>query len=203
MDESTVWNSLGAIVLAAGQSKRMGQPKLIMPWGQTTVIGQVVQTLSGCGLSEIVVVAGKERDQIKDSLRGSSIRLIFNPTFDQSEMLTSLQIGLAALPDNINAALVVLGDQPFIEPGVVKQVVQAWVESGAMIIAPSYQHRRGHPWLVSREFWPEIQSIPPLETPRDFLNRHSGQIQYIEVSTNTIFKDLDTPEDYNRERPAG
>jgi molybdenum cofactor cytidylyltransferase len=201
MDESTVWNSLGAIVLAAGQSKRMGQPKLIMPWGQTTVIGQVVQTLSGCGLNEIVVVAGRERDQIEDSLRGSNIRLIFNPEYDRSEMLTSLQIGLAALPDNINAALVVLGDQPFIEPGVVKQVVQAWVETGAMIIAPSYQHRRGHPWLVARELWHEVLSIPPQGTPRDFLNRHSGQIQYIEVSSNTIFKDLDTPEDYRKSRP--
>ncbi len=118
-------------------------------------------------------------------------------------MLTSLQVGLKALPATAAAALVVLGDQPQMEEQNVRAVIGAYQSSGDLIVAPSYQMKRGHPWLVDRKLWPEILGLRDPLTLRDFLNRDPTRIHYINVDTPSIIQDLDTPEDYRKQRPAG
>jgi molybdenum cofactor cytidylyltransferase len=193
---------IAAIVLAAGLSRRMGRPKLSLPWRDTTVIGQVVSVLSAAGVAEILVVTGGARQEIETALRGTPARLAFNPRFEASEMVDSLQVGLAQLSQPIEATLVALGDQPQIQLPVVQAVLQAHAEHPSALIVPSYQMKRGHPWLVARAFWSELSQIRPPETLRDFLGRHAGDIFYLPVATDTILRDLDTPDDYAREKPA-
>ena len=117
-----------ALILAAGQSKRMGQPKMVLPWGETTVLGQVIQTFKSAGLEEILVITGGDREQV-EALVGDSARTIFNPNYAEGEMLSSLQVGLAGLKLSVEAALIGLGDQPQVQERSVRLVVEEYYQS--------------------------------------------------------------------------
>lgn len=194
--------SIAAVVLAAGRSQRMRQPKMILPWGESTVIGRVVQVLSQAEIQPVIVVTGGARHQVEAALAGCAVQLVFNPRFAQEEMLVSLQIGLGALAEEVAAALVVLGDQPQIELEVVQSILARYRLTQSPLVVPSYHMRRGHPWLVERRLWRTIFELDSASTLRDFLNRYADQIQYLSVDTPSVLHDLDTPEDYQRERPT-
>jgi molybdenum cofactor cytidylyltransferase len=209
-----------ALILAAGQSKRMGQPKMLLPWGKTSVLGQVIETVQGAGVDDILVITGGVRDEIEQIVTQYAIRSTHNPDFASGEMLSSIQVGLRALtlpPPSLRdtspifaengggregvAALIVLGDQPQVQEGSVRAVVRRFIETGASLIVPSYQMRRGHPWLVARPLWDEILQMKSPQSPRDFLNRHASEIEYVDVDNPSILADLDTFEDYLKSRP--
>jgi molybdenum cofactor cytidylyltransferase len=202
--------SIAAVILAAGQSQRMGQPKMLLPWGKTTVLGQVLgvfaETLETDWKADkqIIVVTGGARAEVEELVGQLALPLsmacVFNPAYATGEMLTSLQVGLAALGPEVAAALIGLGDQPQVSLNAARKVLAACEATDARLIIPSFQLRRGHPWLVRRDLWPEILNMRPPATLRDFLNVHAGEITYVQTDA-TILKDLDTPEDYRREKP--
>ena len=189
---------IGAVVLAAGQSLRMGRPKMGLPWGNTTVIGRVIDVLLAAGVDDVLVVTGGAKEVVEDAISGIPVRTIFNPDYANGEMITTLQVGLSMLREEDKAALVVLGDQPHIEIDVVRTVISAYLQGDYHIVVPSFQERRGHPWLVSRFFWGVLLDMKPPETMRDFLNQFASEVYYVTVNTASILKDLDTPEDYLR-----
>lgn len=203
---------VAAVVLAAGRSQRMGQPKMVLPWGDTTVIGQVARTLAQAGLDEIVVVTGGARQQVEQALSGLPVRTVYNPRYAEDQMALSLQIGLASLSAEIDAALVALGDQPQVRLEVVHTVLNTYRQTRAPLVFPSYRMRRGHPWIISRSLWRLVLALPdsqaaspqpaPLITLRDLLAPYGDQICYVEVDDDSILRDLDTPADYRMERPA-
>jgi molybdenum cofactor cytidylyltransferase len=201
MESRSAEPHIAAVILAAGQSRRMGQPKMILPWGNLTVIGQVASVLAEAGVEEIVAVVGGARQKVEAALAGMPVRTVFNPRFEEDEMTPSLQAGLRALRTDTRGCLVVLGDQPQIEGAIVKEVLATFLSSGADLVIPSYQMRRGHPWLISKSMWKEIQALQPPDTLRDFINWHADRIHYLNVSSPSVLKDLDTPGDYDRERP--
>lgn len=192
---------LAAVILGAGMSRRMGQPKLVLPWGNRTVIGHIVEVLHAGGVSQITLITGAARDLVEQAVDGLNVKTVYNPEYQTSEMLESLKLGLAAQAGDIRAALVVLGDQPAINAEVVGAVVNHYRHTMARLVAPSYQHRRGHPWLVTRDLWQEIQALRPEQTLRDFLNQHANEIAYVTVETPAVISDIDTPQDYSREKP--
>ena len=108
----TLSESIYGLVLAAGMSTRMGQPKMVLPWGKTTIIGQVVNTLTAAGISKILVVTGGTQDLVMKALNGAPINFVFNPDFENGEMINSIQAGIRALPDEAQSVLITLGDQP-------------------------------------------------------------------------------------------
>lgn len=189
-----------AIILAAGQSKRMGQPKMLLPWGKTSVLGKVITTFRDAGVEEVIVVTGGNREHI-EALVDVSARTIFNHDFAKEEMLSSIQTGLSGLKQGTEAILIALGDQPQVQEGCVRQIMDAFQESRASIVVPSFKMKRGHPWLVAKSLWDEILQMHSPESMRDFLNRHSEEIRYVEVGNNSILQDLDTLEDYLKFRP--
>ena len=191
---------IAAVILAAGQSRRMGQPKLLLPWGNTTVLGQALAVFAEAGIEEIVVVTGGTREQV-EALVGASARTVFNPEYAEGEMLSSIQVGLGALGPSTRAALISLGDQPQVQKETVRAVCEAYARSQSPLVVPSHHLRRGHPWLADRSVWPELLSLPAGQTPREFLNAHAGLIHYVNIDTPTILEDLDTPEDYLKSRP--
>ncbi len=190
---------IAAVVLAAGSSRRMGSPKLILPWGATTVIGQVVKVLAQAGLGEIVVVTGGARQQVESALAGLPARPVFNSRYEDDHMALSLQAGLAALSPMTTAALVALGDQPQIEISVVERLLAVYQEYQPPLVIPSFGMRRGHPWIVARPLWADIMTLEPPTTLRDFVHAHAEHIHYVAVESDTIIRDLDTPDDYRRE----
>jgi molybdenum cofactor cytidylyltransferase len=192
---------IAAIILAAGQSKRMGQPKMLLPWGKLTVIEHVITTFLNAGIEDLVLVTGGTQRQVEQVSEPYPVRRIYNPAYATGEMLSSLQCGLQALSPQVEAVLVALGDQPQIQEGSVRAITGAYRQSGARLVVPSFRRRRGHPWLVARPLWDEILAMQSPESPRDFLNRHAAEIQYVNVDTPSILADLDTPEDYENFHP--
>lgn len=192
---------ISAIILAAGQSKRMGQPKMLLPWGNVTVIEHVVTTFLKAGIEDILVVTGGAHEQVERIIERLAARKTYNRQYVTGEMLSSIQAGLEMLPGQTEAALIGLGDQPQVQEGSIRLIYAAYEESKSRLIVPSFNMKRGHPWLVARPLWSEILALSPHETLRDFLNSHSKEIQYVNVPTPTILADLDTPEDYETSHP--
>ncbi len=195
--------NLAALILAAGQSKRMGQPKMLLPWGESTVLQTVIAAFRAADVDEIVVVTGALHDSIT-ALVHDTAHTVFNPEYASGEMLSSIQCGLCHLlaeAPKAEGVLLGLGDQPQVQARSVEAVCAAFRQSGANLVVPSFQKRRGHPWLVARPLWEALLALEPSQTPRDFLNAHADQIQYVDVDTPTILADLDTPEDYLKSRP--
>jgi molybdenum cofactor cytidylyltransferase len=193
---------VGAVVLAAGQSRRMGRPKLLMPWGERTVIEQVVKVLLDGAATPVVVVSGGTHEQIAEALRAWPVQIVHNPRYQENQMALSLRAGLAAMPAEVQAVLVALGDQPQIESSVVQAVIEAYRLSQARLVVPSYQMRRGHPWLAARPLWSELLGQQPVATLRDFLSTHASEIHYLPLDKPSILQDLDTPDDYARQAPS-
>jgi molybdenum cofactor cytidylyltransferase len=192
---------ISAIILAAGQSRRMGQPKMLLSWGKRTVIEHVVATFLEAGVEDILVVTGGKHERVDKAIDEYPVRKIYNKEYPAGEMLSSLQCGLRELPEETRAALIGLGDQPQVREKSIRSICDAYRESASPLIVPSFQMKRGHPWLVARSLWNEILSLQPPQTPRDFLNNHAPEILYVNLSTSTILADLDTPEDYMKSRP--
>ncbi len=208
---------ISTILLAAGESRRMGRPKLLLPWGGTTVLGKVIASFaSGLGSKEpqetnppqpnweIVVVTGGDRQRVENLLEELAkeypVRVVFNPEYAQAGMLSSLQVGLGSLGSTVAAALVGLGDQPQVRPETIRDIFAAYIHSRSPLVVPSFQQRRGHPWLVARSFWQEILELPASSTPRQFLQEHAGDTEYVPAD-ESILQDLDTFEEYKRLRP--
>lgn len=189
---------ISAIILAAGLSTRMGALKQLLPYGDRSVIEQVVSVLLNCPIDEIIVVTGHRHDEIHERLAKYPVRLALNARY-REEMLTSIQCGWAESNPGTDAVMHVLGDQPQIEEAVVKILVAAQRESGGAILVPSFNHRRGHPILIDGKYRAEILGLAGLETMRDFMQAHAEQIHHITVETDSILRDMDTPADYQRE----
>ena len=197
MKANKEFRALAAVVLAAGLSSRMKENKLLLPWKNSTVIGWVISQLMKAELSRVFVVTGRDANLVESLTSIPGVKHIYNECYADGEMLHSLQAGLKSLPDEVNAALVVLGDQPQIEIETIRLVAREFEDNpNSKLILPSCQNRRGHPWIVARELWEEIISMEPPDNLRNFLQRHSGEITYVLVNTTTIFADIDTPQEY-------
>jgi len=192
---------ISALILAAGESKRMGQPKMLMPWGNSTVLGHVLSIFKEAGIQDIVVVIGGYRDQIEESIVNFNVRRVFNADYSNGEMVSSIQCGLKEIQNQTQAILIGLGDQPQVQEGTVRLICETYQNKKSNIIMPSYQMRRGHPWLVARPYWDELLALQSHQSPRDFLQRHHSDIEYVNIDNPTIIADLDTPEDYQKWRP--
>lgn len=196
-----VQRSLGAVVLAAGMSSRMGQHKILLPWsGRKTIIEHIIEQLILSHIDHITVVTGHRSADVRMIAEKMGVQSVYNPHYRTGEMLSSLKVGLQAMPAHVSAALVVLGDQPRIQPRVVGQVTMAYAEGHGLIVAPRFQKRRGHPILIDRRFWQEMMTLPDGGAPRDVIEKHRDQVAHVTVDTDSVLKDVDTPEDYHQER---
>jgi len=192
---------ISAIILAAGQSKRMGQPKMLLPWGNGTVLSHVISVFQHAGVEDIIIVTGGAKEQVDELVSSFGVRTVYNQDYTNGEMLLSLQCGLQVQEAQAEATLIALGDQPQVQEGSVQKVCEAFTETKSNLIVPSYQMRRGHHWLVARPLWGELLKMESPQSPRDFLNAHQAEIQYINMDDPNILADLDTPEDYLKFKP--
>jgi molybdenum cofactor cytidylyltransferase len=192
--ERMIW----AIVLAAGESRRMGAPKLLLPFSGKTVIEVVLDSVKASPVDGILVVVGGWAAPVEEKARPYGALVALNPDF-RSGMLSSVQCGFRQLPLEAEAALVFLADQPAIKPYVAEALIKAFRRTGRGIVIPVFDRRRGHPVLISVRYRKEIGSLDPEVGLRQLLDRHPQDILEEPVDDPTILRDLDTPEDYVRE----
>ncbi|HSQ79098.1 MAG TPA: nucleotidyltransferase family protein [Candidatus Bathyarchaeia archaeon] len=185
-----------AVILAAGESRRMGTQKLLLPFGDMTIVGAVVRTAAASRVDGTMVVLGADRDAIRDALASSKTTFAINDNY-QLGMLTSIQAGIRALPPEAAAAVIMLGDQPFLRASVVDAVVAGFENGARGIVIPTFQGRRGHPVLIDLvKYREEVLAIEPLDGLRALMRAHPGDILEVETGDANILRDLDTPEDY-------
>ena len=199
---------IAAVVAAAGRSTRMGAPKQLLPWQGATVVGTVVDNLHQAGAGPVVVVVGHEAEAVAAALAGKPVQIVANPAYRTGEMLASHQAGLRRLIDAATppqalplGALLALGDQPHIPAGAIRSVVEQALATPQRIVIPSYNMRRGHPIYLPAALWDEALALGADETLRTLLNRHAGDIRYVDSQTSAVLHDIDTPDDYAALKP--
>lgn len=190
---------LGAIILAAGESRRMGRPKQLLPWGDSTLINAVVAAVLAAPVAEAVVVLGHTADEVQQAVTGHDPRLRFVRNHQyRNGMLSSVRAGVAALSDRCDAFFLYLGDQPRASPEVAATLARAYTPGA--ILVPTADGRRGHPVLFSLEYREEIAGLDDAVGLRQLLWRHPDAVRELAVAEPAIHVDLDTPEDYDRYR---
>ena len=188
---------IGAVVLAAGRSGRMGPQKLLLPLHGQPIITGIVDELLRSPLERIVVVVGRNTAQIQNALAGRVDTFAQNPD-PAGDMLSSVRCGLRVLPAACEAVLVVLGDQPGITQGLVAGLVRAFRETRRGIIVPAQAGRRGHPLLFAAHFCDEILTHYDGIGLHGLLAAHPAEILEHAVPSAMVLDDVDTPEDYAR-----
>lgn len=187
---------IAAVVLAAGLSSRMGQSKHLLPWlNDQTVIEQILAQVIAADVPAIYVITGNRAEEVTAKAQAMGVEAIYNLDYATGEMLSSLKTGIRQLPAEVEAMLVVLGDQPRIRADAMQQIMAAFTAGKGKIIVPRYQGQRGHPILISRAYFAELRALPPDGAPREVLARHADQVYLLDLDTSAP-GDLDTPEDY-------
>ncbi|MCX6047154.1 MAG: nucleotidyltransferase family protein [Chloroflexi bacterium] len=188
---------IAAVIAAAGQSRRMGSPKQLLPWGDSTVIATVVQNLSAAGAEPVLCVVGHRQAEVTAALTNTQAEIVFNPDYAYTEMLSSYQAGIRHLETTqCQGALIALGDQPHIPVTVIQQVIAQARQTPDQVVIPSYEMRRGHPFYVPRTLWPALLALGNEESLRTLLKLHGGDIVYVNIATDVILRDMDSPADY-------
>ncbi len=187
-----------AVILAAGQAKRMGSAKQLLPWGQTTILGQTIKNIQQSNCTDILVVTGAKHEAVSDVAKEANVPFVFNPQFDTGEMLSSLQTAVLHLVPPPDAILVVLADQPMVEPAVYNAILSPFEMEKADLVAPYYENKRGNPVLIGQAYFDELLELPIGDAPRTILTRHHEQLYQVHLQTDTILQDLDRPEDYEK-----
>lgn len=194
-DQKRKATDVAAILLAAGQSRRMGAFKPLLPFGKTTVIGSCINNLRIGGVDNIVIVLGHRAAEVQSSLADvNCVHLALNPDPD-SEMSASIACGIQHLPVAARAVLIALADQPAIPAEVIRAIINGW-RSGAKLIIPQFQDRRGHPVLIDLAFRDDLLSLDPRRGLRALFEANKDQVQRLEVNSPYIARDMDTWDDY-------
>jgi len=188
-----------AIILAAGESRRMGTQKLLLPYGEATVIETIVATALSSDLDKVLVVLGADRDAVRARLEKYPVEYVVNADYRRG-MLSSVQVGFAALSAGAAAAVIMLGDQPAVPAAAIRAVVRAARASGRGIIIPTSGGRRGHPVLISTRYAAAIAALDPAIGLRQLQLDHPGDVLEVEVGDPAVLRDLDTPEDFEGEK---
>lgn len=186
--------SCTAILLAAGQSKRMGAFKPLLPFGKKTVIECCIDYLREGGVEDMVVVLGHRADEVRKKLERHDVSFAFNPD-PNSEMGASVAAGILELPETSRATLIALCDHPAVPPSVISSLIDAWT-NGARLVIPTWQNRGGHPVLIDLSFKSELLHLGSRGGLRALFEAHSNEVRRIEVDSPFIARDMDTWDDY-------
>jgi molybdenum cofactor cytidylyltransferase len=187
-----------ALLLAAGESKRMGEPKMLLPFGQKTIIEHIVDNILSSKADKTLVVLGSHREEILNKISGRPVLTAVNHRYKEG-MLSSIQTGFEALPKETLAAIVFLGDQPLIPFSVIDDLIEGYRRTQKGILLPVHKKNRGHPILIDMKYKHEVLTLSPDIGLRALVHGHPEDMMEVEVDSPHILKDIDKPEDYLRE----
>ena len=181
---------ISGLILGAGASQRLGQPKQLLPFGDTTLLGWVVaQAERAAGLDELVVVLGRAADQIRERVDFGAAQVVENPVFGEG-CASSYRAGIAALNPESEAIMIILGDQPGIGPEIIDRVAEEWRQGEGQIALCSYRGRKGHPMIFARPLFDQLVGLHGDKAAWKLVDANPDLVQEIQF-------DLPFPEDIN------
>ena len=186
-----------SIVLAAGQSRRMGTQKLLLPFAGSTMIGHILSCVLRSPVQHTVVVVGHGAAAVSATVQEFDVAVVTND-YPDGDMLSSIRCGLRALPPGYDAVLVVLGDQPSVTVELITQLIDAYSGGHARIVVPTYEGRRGHPMLLAAAFRDEVLGRYDGVGLRGLLESHAEDVLEVPVADDGVVSDVDVPDDYRR-----
>ena len=193
--------SIAALILAAGPSSRLGEPKQILPWGRLTLLGTVVAETRAWPVDSVWVVLGSRFEDVLQAVDFADVGVVENPEWEEG-MASSLRVGLDVLSrdPSTDAAFIVMGDQPGIDPDVVVALLEHRRSSTALAVVPKYRYVRGHPVLIARPLWSRLMSLEGDQGGRTLLQAHPEWVE--EVWFEEIPpRDIDTADDVTDLQP--
>ena len=188
---------ISGLILGAGASSRFGQPKQLLPFRGTTLLGWVIrQAEHADGLDEIIVVLGRAADEIRERVNFGNAKVVDNPVFGEG-CASSYRAGITATNPDSDAIMIILGDQPGVESEMINGVAEKWRQSDGQIVLASYQGRRGHPMLFAKPLFDKLIALHGDKAAWKLVDANPDLLR--EVSFDRPFpEDIDTQEDFER-----
>ncbi len=183
-----------AVIAAAGMSSRMGEFKPLMPLGNSTIIGNVINTLQTAGINDIAVVTGRCAHQMEEYLADFGVISCFNPDFETSDMLASVKIGIRALEKDYDRLFVTPGDVPAVNAGTVKKMMQC----RGQIVKPFFNGRSGHPVMLEKNTAEGLLFYTGERGMAGYLEATGIEPELMVIDDEGTIMDADTPDEYFR-----
>jgi molybdenum cofactor cytidylyltransferase len=180
----------------------MGQNKLLMPFGDKSLIEHAVDTLKASDVDEIVIVLGHEADQVRSRLERRRVNFVHNPDYREG-LSTSVRTGMSAVAKGADAIMIYLADQPLIQPDEISRLIQAFAEAkraGKSIVVPFFENRRGNPVILDASYRAMVLDIVGDMGCRRIIRRYPEQVFAVQMQTDHVVRDVDTLEDFLRVR---
>jgi len=189
---------ISAILLGAGESKRMGVDKLSLLWGRETVLEHCLETFLKSDVNEVIVVLGPRDKRLKGLSRSRKVKAVVNPLFRKG-MSTSIRRGLQTIHSNSQGILIALGDQPYLKTRTINALIRAFDQGKEEIVIPSFQGRMGHPVIFHHKYKKELLNLKGDVGGRSIVKRHPEEVRVVPVKSEGVVKDIDTWQDYVKE----
>jgi len=186
---------ISAILLGAGESKRMGVDKLSLPWGRRTILEHCFETLLRSEVEELVVVLGIRNKEVKNLFQGRKVKIVINP-HSKRDMSTSIRKGLQAIHPSSHGILIALGDQPFLKKRTINALISAFDQGKGGIVVPSFRGRRGHPVIFHKRYKKELLNLKGDVGGRSIIERHPEDVRVLHLRSEGVIMDVDTWQDY-------
>jgi molybdenum cofactor cytidylyltransferase len=189
---------ISALVLAAGESSRMGTDKARLGYNNSTFLETILSTLAVAGIERVAVVLGHHAEQIRQSVKLGGAEVVINPDYRLGQT-SSLQMGLKALESpELEAIVLCLVDHPAVAAPTLRQLVDAFRESRAPVVIPTHEGRRGHPVVIGRQLFDELKSLGPAVGANTIVRKHGEATRFVAVNDPSILLDIDDPDSYRR-----
>ncbi len=187
--------NVGAVILAAGGSSRLGQPKQLLTFRGETLIRRVVRAATEAGCEPVLVVVGETGDALRGELPSASVTFLENPNWQRGPG-TSIHRGVERLPNSVDAVVLLACDQPFVDATIIRKLIAAHETTGKPIVASSYADTLGGPALFHRSKFKELSALPDAMGAKSLITKQPGDVASIAFEAGEI--DIDTPEDFER-----
>lgn len=187
---------ISAVLLAAGESSRMGDLKQLLPCGRSTFVERAVDTLLGSAVAEVIVVVGHRAPAVVEKIGSRPVRVAENTDYGQG-MSTSIIVGLKLVSSEAGAVLLALSDQPLLDSRTVDSLISGFLSGGKGIAVPTYQGARGHPVIFAKKYLAELMALKGDIGGREIISAHPEDVLEVAVTSRGVIVDIDTRDDYS------
>jgi molybdenum cofactor cytidylyltransferase len=189
------------LIVAAGESRRMGTAKQLLPFGHSTILGQVIKNALESNLDEIVVVLGYQAQEISQSISGIPVKVVINPEFRQG-LSSSIKKGLSSIAKT-SALMIILGDQPLVGKEIINSLIAEFAKGNRGIIVPVYNNTKGNPVIFAPTYRNQLLALQGDVGGKGIVRAHPEDVAELNVDSEAVICDIDERDDYRMHLEKG